>query len=109
MPPGTPPFSACAPVRAARLRARSAMRRRAMSAARWTRYDARPLEAFSREREESSPVVRAAVSTPATSAPGAPIDPLDLYGVRAMLREEERMVEHSGARPGAPGGQRHPP
>jgi glutaryl-CoA dehydrogenase len=43
-------------------------------------------------------VVRAAVSTPATSAPGAPIDPLDLYGVRAMLSDEERMVQQSVAR-----------
>jgi len=50
------------------------------------------------ESEETSPVVRVAVSTPAATTPGAAIDPLDLYGVRAMLSDEERMVQQSVAR-----------
>jgi len=43
-------------------------------------------------------VVRAAVSAPAANASGTAVDPLDFYGVRALLSEEERMVQQSVAR-----------
>jgi glutaryl-CoA dehydrogenase len=46
-------------------------------------------------------VAKAAVSTPAAAAgkaAGAGLDPLDLYGVRATLSDEERLVQESVAR-----------
>jgi len=45
-------------------------------------------------------VAKAAVSSPAAAgkAAGAALDPLDLYGVRASLSDEERLVQESVAR-----------
>ena len=41
------------------------------------------------------PVAKAAASSPAEAgtARGTTLDPLDLYGVRAALSEEERLVQ----------------
>ena len=64
-----------------------------------TRYHARPLEAEPVFSARSAPVATAAASTPAAAkTPGATLDPLDLYGVRAELSDEERLVQESVAR-----------
>jgi glutaryl-CoA dehydrogenase len=43
-------------------------------------------------------VANAAAAAPAAKSGGATLDPLDLYGVRAMLTDEERLVQDSVAR-----------
>jgi glutaryl-CoA dehydrogenase len=60
-----------------------------------TRYHARP----SREaRKEITAVAKAAASVPAAAKAGSRLDPLDLFGVRAALSEEERLVQDAVAR-----------
>jgi glutaryl-CoA dehydrogenase len=61
-----------------------------------TRYHAAPL-AGSRFVQEIH-VANAAAAVPAAKSGGATLDPLDLYGVRAMLTDEERLVQDSVAR-----------
>ena len=58
-----------------------------------TRYHAAP-RAGSRFLQEIH-VANAAAAAPAATSGGATLDPLDLYGVRATLTDEERMVQDS--------------
>jgi glutaryl-CoA dehydrogenase len=61
-----------------------------------TRYHAAP-RAGSRFLQEIH-VANAAAAAPAAKSGGATLDPLDLYGVRATLTDEERLVQDSVAR-----------
>jgi glutaryl-CoA dehydrogenase len=61
-----------------------------------TRYHAARL-AGSRFVQEIH-VANAAAAAPAAKSGGTTLDPLDLYGVRAMLSDEERLVQDSVAR-----------
>jgi glutaryl-CoA dehydrogenase len=57
----------------------------------------RPPRAGSRFLQEIH-VAKAAAAAPAANSGGATLDPLDLYGVRATLTDEERLVQDSVAR-----------
>jgi glutaryl-CoA dehydrogenase len=64
-----------------------------------TRYHARPAKRGALPKETA--VVKAAASANTATTPGAAaaaLDPLDLFGVRAALTDEERLVQDSVAR-----------